>query len=402
MNKRFTSLLASVVAMFAITGLLAAPAMAQLPYGYIVAIGKPLTAKLQDWSGVPGQNGQWPHYHITFNVNGQTWDSAIDLSTSSQTQQSRHRELLLPYGITAFDTVFNKADGKYVLPTNASAQAATGGALDYIRHPGILQALDQHPWSNLDDTNNLIQPAVNPTATHKYDVPAYDALFAQGVKRVYVFGEPYTNGLGVHQVHQNQGDTSANFAGQNGIWQDGAVILEMNSQTCSGNVCKPNCILLMARFADQLDYTQDYTWNVPAYGHAYNPPVTDIQNGQVVGAGSWKYFGPYTAEEAEIILSTTTPFAASPVSAATAASTMSTANLIPNIGINKNLDLYVNYGRVPSNAYANAHVWTNRLNFWERLFNTSNQSMYIAVHNNGNTAVTFNLSTTYTVGPAAF
>jgi uncharacterized protein YukJ len=45
--------------------------------------------------------------------------------------------------------------------------------------------------------------------------------------RALVFGEPFSTGLGVHNIHQNQGDPLGSpWAGENGIWQDGCTILE--------------------------------------------------------------------------------------------------------------------------------------------------------------------------------
>ena len=45
--------------------------------------------------------------------------------------------------------------------------------------------------------------------------------------RLYVFGQQYTTGLGVHDVHQNQGDPlGSQWYPDNGIWQDGGVIAE--------------------------------------------------------------------------------------------------------------------------------------------------------------------------------
>jgi len=51
-------------------------------------------------------------------------------------------------------------------------------------------------------------------------------LISQGV-RFYVFGEPFSSGLGVHNIHQNQGDpVGGGHDAENGPWQDGATIVE--------------------------------------------------------------------------------------------------------------------------------------------------------------------------------
>ena len=43
---------------------------------------------------------------------------------------------------------------------------------------------------------------------------------------VYVFGAPYTHGLGVHDIHMNQGDPPGQFQHLDGIWQDGGTVIE--------------------------------------------------------------------------------------------------------------------------------------------------------------------------------
>jgi uncharacterized protein YukJ len=62
--------------------------------------------------------------------------------------------------------------------------------------------------SNGDNALNLLEP-----------------LLQQSV-RLYVLGEPYTSGLGVHNVHMNQGDPPGPHQGDDGVWQDGAVICQ--------------------------------------------------------------------------------------------------------------------------------------------------------------------------------
>jgi uncharacterized protein YukJ len=44
--------------------------------------------------------------------------------------------------------------------------------------------------------------------------------------RIYIFGEPFATGLGVHNVHMNQGDPPGPHQDENAIWQDGAVMVE--------------------------------------------------------------------------------------------------------------------------------------------------------------------------------
>jgi uncharacterized protein YukJ len=58
---------------------------------------------------------------------------------------------------------------------------------------------------------------------------ALEAVLNTGVvNKVYVYGEPFSGGgLGIHNIHQNQGDPAGTgWWYENGIWQDGATIIE--------------------------------------------------------------------------------------------------------------------------------------------------------------------------------
>jgi uncharacterized protein YukJ len=48
--------------------------------------------------------------------------------------------------------------------------------------------------------------------------------------RFYLFGEPFTSGMGVHNIHQNQGDPiDGGHDAENAIWQDGGTIVELSN-----------------------------------------------------------------------------------------------------------------------------------------------------------------------------
>jgi uncharacterized protein YukJ len=49
---------------------------------------------------------------------------------------------------------------------------------------------------------------------------------------LYIFGEPFTQGLGVHNIHQNQGDPAdSQWWAENGTWQDGATLIRCQDDT---------------------------------------------------------------------------------------------------------------------------------------------------------------------------
>ena len=126
------------------------------------------------------------------------------------------------------------------LPLGWSPLASTrsSGALDYLRSPVFGRGLAARYfgfWLWRRDTllgrllrwlESLRTPWIDSTGDN-----ALNALEAQllGSGRVFVFGAPAPTGLGVHDIHLNQGNPPGPFQPLDGIWQDGGVLLERPS-----------------------------------------------------------------------------------------------------------------------------------------------------------------------------
>lgn len=89
-----------------------------------------------------------------------------------------------------------------------------GAALDYIR-------------GNLMDLRmGRVLPHDRPGARDDiidYVMPELQAAINRNAT-VYLFGEPYDDLQGIHNIHMNQG-SQGRFRGSNGVWQDGAVLI---------------------------------------------------------------------------------------------------------------------------------------------------------------------------------
>src|SRR5262249_650679 len=144
--------------------------------------------------------GQWPHYHVRVLANGQIMDSAINLKSLTEVKIEYRRRQFVPQE-PLFASIVALSDGLHLL-----AQTPTSGALDYVRHAGIQGRAE---WT-LQNGDNLINEL--------------NTLLA-GVDRLYIFGATYSSGIGVHDVHMNQGDPNgSSFQHLDGIWQDGGVL----------------------------------------------------------------------------------------------------------------------------------------------------------------------------------
>lgn len=215
-----------------------------LDHGYGVAIGTFASFTRED----PSDFGTWYHGKLRINTPAGQYEAALDVDTPSGVGVSyRVVDDLSTQDIPVLAALANGF--------TALASTPTSGALDYVRSPilrdgwmvrqlrwriGWLKARRQpQPWGP-----TLLDPAVDrlrrwlgwlwrwrwrsfPWISSDGD-NALDVLEAllPTATRIHIFGEPFTTGLGVHNVHMNQGDPPGPHQAENAIWQDGAVLVE--------------------------------------------------------------------------------------------------------------------------------------------------------------------------------
>ena len=190
-----------------------------LTNGYGVVIGQ----KSNYFRDPPDNFGRYYHGNVAISTPNGEYHCAIDVDPKFMPDGVQWRVV----HIRAIDLASLKAlpDGWHALQSTEFA-----GALDYIRsrvlHPPVLF------WNVRYDSClawllNFIR--WNPpwkSGTGIQALTDLEAVISQAV-RFYVFGEPFTTGLGVHNIHQNQGDPiGGGHDGENAIWQDGATIVE--------------------------------------------------------------------------------------------------------------------------------------------------------------------------------
>jgi uncharacterized protein YukJ len=172
----------------------------------------------------PSDFGSWYHGKLYVDAPGGQYECAVDVATPSgvgvqfRVVHALDRALFAP--------ILALAPGWHVLPRIPSS-----GALDYIRSPLLRVRLGcMVPGATwlYELLSKMFEGLLNATWTASTGDNALDQLEAQvvGSSRVFVFGAPYTTGLGVHDVHMNQGDPPGQFQPLDGIWQDGGTIAE--------------------------------------------------------------------------------------------------------------------------------------------------------------------------------
>lgn len=212
----------------------------------------------------PQQNeGKYPHYIFYLDTPSGRYQCVIDIfSRVNATEKKSINYRVVPLSLdSAWTPLLNLTDGYHRLLMNGSS-----GALDYFRHPGINHDAMTLAWK------------FDPNFVVGVNLPTFDNLF-KDARRVWAFGQPYTTGLGIHNIHQNQGNVpnsvlqapqgpnGEDHSASNGIWQDGAVILEYDPIRIrvpgkhfwnrSHWITIPNRKLLMTQFHVQEDFTFD-------------------------------------------------------------------------------------------------------------------------------------------------
>jgi hypothetical protein len=186
---------------------------------YGVAIGTYLS-----FARDPQDNfGHWYHGHIRIQTPAGVYQSALDVDTPTGAGISFR--VLHSLDAAAFAPIRQLTDGFHSL-----ASTSASGALDYLRSP-MLQLSPFWSLARFNPTLLLLSRLrigrsgwVRSTGDNAL---TWIEQQLPGCTRVYVFGDHFQNGMGVHDVHMNQGDPAGSqWYALNGIWQDGGVVIE--------------------------------------------------------------------------------------------------------------------------------------------------------------------------------
>lgn len=180
---------------------------------------------LPDYGVVIGQytsytrnQGQWLHVDLNIQASNSPYQAAVDVNEPNGLFQY---QLFNNLDTSLFAPIAALPDGWHHLDSNPSS-----GAMDYARSPIFQKPLGCLAifWAIVNAIfRTNVQSWTNVTGDE-----AGNALVAMvtGSTRVFAFGAPYTTGLGVHDVHCNQGDPPGPFRQLDGIWQDGCVFAQ--------------------------------------------------------------------------------------------------------------------------------------------------------------------------------
>jgi uncharacterized protein YukJ len=164
------------------------------------------------------QDPESPHIHLFYDDgSGGPFDHArrASINVKSLSKLSELVFWLIPvFQHPIVDRLRGLAMGFHRIPSQAG-----GLALDYIR-------------GNLIDFNQgRVLPHDKPGVRDDiidYVMPELEAAIEQNAV-IYLFGAPYDDRQGIHDVHMNQG-SAGRFKPYNGVWQDGGMIIHFPAE----------------------------------------------------------------------------------------------------------------------------------------------------------------------------
>lgn len=192
---------------------------------YSVLVGAPTSGKVV--------TGQSTHYQITVQAQGGPFTVAVNIQSTDGSEV-----------LYAIEEKFTPPDeaGLLALPTGMTKlQSAPGGlALDFVRstvngQPMITKAQMQllpevRPKGSEEER---MMNRARARALQNAVVTLLNMTIADKDGTIYAFGSAYSDKGrvdGIHDIHMNQGNPMKNHGGDNGVWQDGALLIHLPSQ----------------------------------------------------------------------------------------------------------------------------------------------------------------------------
>jgi hypothetical protein len=152
----------------------------------------------------PDTQGRWYHVNLRVDAPLGRYRCAVDVDSKQTATGVQWQRLTV---VPAMVSAAGLDPGYHELELLSSS-----GALDYYRHPALARRPAPYQTTSWLSGSNL------EAAT------ALEGILTSG-RRILVFGEPFSQGLGMHNIHQNQGDPAGSqWWAENAIWQDGGTM----------------------------------------------------------------------------------------------------------------------------------------------------------------------------------
>lgn len=183
----------------------------------------------------PRQEREYYHCNLKVKAGSVFYRCPVDLDSKNTSDGIQWRVVEL--GRTSLKGITGLKDGWHALRSNPHS-----GAIDYYRTDELMPTKEcvEADESRFGQVKDHVRSGCMPWFFGT-GADAFRDLepLLKHARRVYVFGEPFRNGKGVHNIHQNQGDPpESRWHGENGVWQDGCVVSERWNCTLAAFLCK--------------------------------------------------------------------------------------------------------------------------------------------------------------------
>jgi uncharacterized protein YukJ/translation initiation factor 1 (eIF-1/SUI1) len=194
-----------------------------------------------------------PHYQILVEGNGDKYRVPVNVKSVKQPFDLLvHIDLNFEHSITSQLTQLKSGFTEIPL----SERKAGNVALDYIRMNLATRDNMRPVRADLEgrenDINDFLDGIIIPILNDaQVDVYAFGEPFGPEAQKDKVFG--FQPGRGIHNIHMNQGNREARFAKENGVYQDGGLLIHFLEEN--------RWIAFFSAFQSQAFHTDDKTGN---------------------------------------------------------------------------------------------------------------------------------------------
>ncbi|MFE9258256.1 DUF2278 family protein [Streptomyces sp. NPDC006879] len=193
----------------------------------------------------PDTQGRWFHINLEVDTPAGRYRCAVDVDSKQSTTGVQWKTLTME--AAALGPVAGLGPGYQDLVRRAGT-----GALDYLRHPalagrtGCLARAVPERLREAVERVNASRPWAS--GSNLDAAEAFEPILVPG-RTVLVFGEPFSQGLGMHNIHQNQGDPyGSSWWSENGIWQDGGTAVRRDDGQFD---------VFLSKFSTQAEHTDE-------------------------------------------------------------------------------------------------------------------------------------------------
>ncbi|NTU96546.1 MAG: YukJ family protein [Chlorobiaceae bacterium] len=179
---------------------------------------------------------EYYHCNIRVRSRGKLFLCPVDLDSKNDANGIQWRVLHLES--EALGQVAGYEEGWHPLESRKGT-----GALDYYRsdafRPANESLLPGYDIPVVQEDKEV--PLPFPSWKQGRGVDAFADLepLLEDSRKLYIYGERFRVGHGVHNIHQNQGDPpSSRWYAENGTWQDGGVAVQRRDGSVSAFLCK--------------------------------------------------------------------------------------------------------------------------------------------------------------------